>query len=215
MCHADAAVLDHAGACRASGRCCWAYFSPQPICISQVSTDLTVILTKTTTAPVSAIAFSPCVCNAIARYPRCLPSQVSETRTLLLKLMGSDPQAPPAQWEVLSGLEPWLTINGFHVSSPPLSPPLSQTCCWCCVCRSSVPNVLQNLAQPQVDANNSLTVPSVNGKRLDQTTAWIVEVSVTISPIGLAERPEPCAAYRPTCTCTTAFTSTTLCMPPA
>ena len=82
------------------------------------------------------------------------------------------------------------------------------------LCRFSVPNGLQNLAQPQVDANNSLTVPSVNGKRLDQTTAWIVEVSVTISPIGLAERPEPCAAYRPTCTCTTAFTSTTLFMPP-
>ena len=80
------------------------------------------------------------------------------------------------------------------------------------LCRFPVPNVLQNLAQPQVDANNSLTVPSVNGKRLDQTTAWIVEVSVTISPIGLAERPEPCAAYRQTCTCTTAFTSTTVCL---
>ena len=90
---------------------------PQPMCISQVSTDLTVILTKTITGPVSAIALSPLRVQCHRRYPRCLLSQVSETRTLLLKLMGSDPQAPPAQWEVVSGLEPWLTINGFHVST--------------------------------------------------------------------------------------------------
>ena len=116
LCDADAAVLSHAGACW-GGRYCWAYFSPQPICTSQVSTDLTVILTKTITGPVSAIALSPLRVQCHRRYPRCLLSQVSETRTLLLKLMGSDPQAPPAQWEVVSGLEPWLTINGFHVST--------------------------------------------------------------------------------------------------
>ena len=60
----------------------------------QVSTELTVMLTKTTTAA------------------------VAETRVLLLKLIGSDPQALPAQWEVVSGLVPWLTINGFHVTAP-------------------------------------------------------------------------------------------------
>ena len=104
----------------------------QPYSMTQVSTELTVMLTKTTTAP------------------------VSETRTLLLKLIGSDTQAPSPQWEVVSGLTPWLTINGFHL-----------------------------------DANNSLPLPPSVGKRLDQTTAWIVEVSVTISPVGLAERPVP------------------------
>ena len=57
-----------------------------------------MLLTKTTTAP------------------------VSENRTLLLKLFGSDSQSPAVQWEVVSGLTPWLTINGFHVSSPQLEP---------------------------------------------------------------------------------------------
>ena len=104
----------------------------QPYSITQVSTELTVMLTKTTTAP------------------------VSETRTLLLKLVGSDTQAPPAHWEVVSGLTPWLTINGFNLT-----------------------------------ANNSLTLPPTVGKRLDQTTAWVVEVPVSLSPVGLAERPMP------------------------
>ena len=104
----------------------------QPYSITQVSTELTVMLTKTTTAP------------------------VSEMRTLLLKLVGSDTQAPPAHWEVVSGLTPWLTINGFNLT-----------------------------------ANNSLTLPPKVGKRLDQTTAWVVEVPVSLSPVGLAERPMP------------------------
>ena len=87
-----------------------------------------MLLTKTTTAPVNAIALQPCVgqsCNRVctaALATRAAPPQVSETRTLLLKLMGSDTLSPAVQWEVVSGLTPWLTINGFHVSSPQLEP---------------------------------------------------------------------------------------------
>ena len=55
---------------------------------------------------------------------------------LLLKLLGSDTESPPVQWEVVSGLVPWLTINSFHVISPPLesciTPATSLTHLRCC-----------------------------------------------------------------------------------
>eukprot|EP00964_Phaeocystis_antarctica_P042158 scaffold24139_cov51-Phaeocystis_antarctica.AAC.2 len=37
----------------------------------------------------------------------------------------------------------------------------------------------------QVDANNSLALPELQGKRLDQTTAWIVEVYTTELVLGV------------------------------
>ena len=63
---------------------------------TQVSTELTVMLTKTTTAAVSALP-TPLAFACSVVHPSCYPQQVSETRVLLLKLMGSDPQALPAQ----------------------------------------------------------------------------------------------------------------------
>ena len=50
--------------------------------------------------------------------------QVAETRVLLLELVGSDSHSPLTLWEVVSGLAPWLTINGFHVCRSNQNPSL-------------------------------------------------------------------------------------------
>ena len=69
--------------------------------------------------------------------------QVAETRVLMLELVGSDSHSPLTLWEVVSGLAPWLSINGFHVCRSNQNPSLIYSLSICN--RANVPLSLTTL----------------------------------------------------------------------
>ena len=150
-----------------------------------------MLLTKTTTAPVSATALQPCV------LPPGLPAP------LTLAGVGDAHAFVEAVWQrftvasrAVGGGE--RTHAVAHYQRLSREQPAARTLDTALTCVDHAASFLYRCSpyRPtlrQVDANNSLALPELQGKRLDQTTAWIVEVSVTISPAGLAERPEPYA----------------------